>query len=158
MPVGLGNTPAHEPWLNGAVRNRSETQQFDEALETGTQLLAAFRLELAHKGLFKLGPVIGEAIANTDATLGQRNAGGQFGADGLAGHEATIEQPGETDGQGDFIQTQVGRQFDLGGSGPSQLEQDGVVTGLKSTFEQRQQQRLMRELPGFDKPVECGTG
>lgn len=128
-------------------------QQVDEALEAVGEFLALPGLELAHQGVFELGPVIGKAVADAATALGEGHAGRQFGTDGLAGDQVALEEAGEAIVQGFATEAEFGGKLGLGRARPAQFEQDSVVTGLQPALQQRQQQRLMRELPGLDEPV-----
>lgn len=149
---------ADEPDLNDPVSLPSETQQIDETPETGREFLALARLELAHKGLFELTPVVGEAISDAHAPLGESHAGRQLGAYGLADDQAALDEPGEAGCQGRLRQAQLGGQFWFGGARAAELEQDGIIARLQALFEHGQQQRLVRKLSSFDEPVKSGAG
>lgn len=139
-------------------RKPSQAQQIDKTLETVAEFLALFRLEFAHQGVLELSPVIGQAIANAGTAFGEGDAGGKFWADGLTGHQLTIEQARKAHGEGNFGEAKLGGKFHLGGASAAKLEQDGIVTRLKAPLQQGLQQRFMRELPGFDEPIKRGTG
>ena len=80
-------------------RTSSELQQIGEAAKDIGKLFGLLGLELTQQRLLKLLPVIGKAVADAQAALGERNAGQQFRADGAAFdpavHEAIAQQPGE---------------------------------------------------------------
>lgn len=136
----------------------SKAEQFNETLQALAELLALPGPEFAHQRLFKLVPVIGKAIADARATLGEGNAGRQFRAHSLTCNQFTIEQAGEAKGQGDFGKAQFGGQGRFSRSRATELEENGVVARFEPTLNQRQQQRLMRKLSGLDEPVKRGTG
>lgn len=158
MPVGADNTMAPEPKLNGALGWRSEGEQIHEALEPLAQLPALFWLELAQQCLFKLAPVIGKAIADAHAAFAQGNASSQLRPDGLTRDQTPFDQARQPGRQAGLGQAEFGGQFALSGAGTGQLKQNGVVTRLKATFGQGQQQRAMRQLARLDEPIERGAG
>ena len=158
MPEGPEDTFAHEPKLNSPVIWRSEAEQGHEALKTIAQLLTLLGLKLAHQGFLELGPVIGEAIADTHATLGEGHTRREFGTDSLAIDQAAIDQTEEPGGQCHLGEAKLGGQFNFGGASATQFKQDGIIAGLKAPLGQRQQQRAVGELTGFDQPIERGTG
>ncbi|ODT76485.1 MAG: hypothetical protein ABS76_30795 [Pelagibacterium sp. SCN 64-44] len=148
------NTLADELDLNGVFRLISEPEQSDETLEVAGKFLSLPGLELAHQRLLELGPVIGQAFADARAAAGEGNALGQLGADGLAGDQFALGKAGKARFEGGSGQAQFLGQRLLGGAGAPQREEDGIVTRLQTPFEKGQQQRLVRELPGLDEPVE----
>ena len=102
---------AAEPELNDRSRIVSEAQQIDEALQLSTKALAVLGLELAQQSLFQLRPVIGEAIADADTAVSQRNARSQFGTHGLTSDQFALDQALESWRQS------LRRDAELGGKG-----------------------------------------
>jgi|GEM_PF-4134069 hypothetical protein len=132
----------------------SELQQVSEPAQHLAELLALLGLEFAEKGFFKLGPIIGKAIADANASLGERNARYQFGAHGALIDKATIQKARQARREGVARQAQLIGKSLFRGAGTTQLEQHGIVAGLKPTLHQGHEESLVRQLAGCDEPVE----
>ena len=136
------------------LNETSELEQIHEPFQRCCQPFAVFGFEFAQERFFELGPVVGEAVADAEAAVGEGDAGGEFGADGLGGDEAAVDEAGEADFEGVGRQAEHGGEVGPGGAGAAEFEQDGIVTGLKAALCQGQQQGPVGQLAGFDQPVE----
>ena len=136
------------------LNETSELQQIHEALQRCGQFFAVFGLEFAEQGFFELGPVVGEAVADADAAVGEGDAGGEFGADGLRADQATIDEAGEAGFEIVGRQAEYGGEVGPGGAGAAEFEEDGIVAGFKSALRQGQQEGPVGQLASFDQPVE----
>ncbi len=83
---------------------------------------------------------------------------GELGADGLAGDEIAAGQAFDAGGQHVCSQSQFLGQLGLGGAGTTEHKQHRIVARFETLLDHGHQQRLVRELTGFDEPIERGAG
>ena len=117
-------------------------------------MLALLFLQFAQKRIFEFGPVVGQNAADAFTAIGEGKAGGEFGADGAAGDQVAFDQPSDPAVKSVEFKADMLGQIRLGGPTPiGEHKQNRVVTRLEAALDQRHQQPLVGQLPGFDEPI-----
>jgi hypothetical protein len=114
--------------------------------------------KFAHQRLFKLGPVVGQAGAQANASLCQRDAGLQTRANGLARNDIAVNEALQSRLQRLELHAEIISDARFGSAMLSQSEQDGIVSRLKAFFIKRNNQGLVSKLASFNELIERRTG
>ena len=165
-PVPAINPIADEPKLNEPLSQKrrekapvpsvaSEPEQVYETAEHAAETLSMLGLQLAKKRLLKLCPVIGKAVADARAPIGQREARLKQGADSLPGHQIPLGKSSNADRQCIEGQAEFTRKVGFSRSRSGKNEQDCIVSRLQTLLQHGNQQCLVRQLARLYESVKC---